>query len=212
MANGNYASSTTTITLTVTAATPTLSGLGLSATSVVFGATAPTITAPTSASSGAITYTSGTVGTATITSNGVITLVGVGTTVITATQVANGNYASSTTTITLTVGLPSGYIVSGGLTWAPITTRATWSGAESTCMESTALGGTWRQPTEGELSALYAAYPNNSATLNALGWTLGYTWSSTVLGAGLHYVVILSYGFVDWVDDSDNFIYVSCVH
>ena len=103
-ADGNYAQASTTATLTVTVATPSLTGLGLSSSSVVFGGTAPTIVAPTSASIGAITYTSGTAGTATIDSGtGVITLVGVGTTVITATQAANGNYASSTTTITLTV-------------------------------------------------------------------------------------------------------------
>ncbi len=103
-ANGNYSSATTTATLTVTAATPSLSGLGLSSSSVVFGAAAPTITAPTSASSGAITYTSGTLGTATIDSaTGVIAIVGVGSTVITATQAANSNYASSSTTTTLTV-------------------------------------------------------------------------------------------------------------
>ena len=145
-------------------------------------------------------------------SGSTVTVVGVGTSTITATQAANGNYASSTTTATLTVGLPSGYIVSGGLTWAPITTQATWSGAAEACMASTALGGTsWRQPTEGELSALYRAYPNNSATLNALGWTVTRTWSSTFYGSGFHYVVYLLDGVVLWRDDSYN-NYVSCVH
>jgi hypothetical protein len=188
--------------------TPSLTGFN--AISKTYGDAAFSLTAPTTVSSGAFTYTSSNTAVATI-SGSTVTVVGAGTSTITATQAANGNYATASTTATLTVGLPSGYIVSGGLTWAPITTRATWSGAASTCMASTALGGTWRQPTEGELSALYAAYPNNSATLNALGWTLDYTWSSTDNGAGFHYGVYLNSGFVGWASDRFNF-YVSCVH
>jgi hypothetical protein len=79
-------------------------------------------------------------------------------------------------------------------------------------MASTALGGTsWRLPTEGELSALYRAYPNNSATLNALGWTVTRTWSSIFYGSGFHYGVNLGTGVVSWDDDSFD-RYVSCVH
>ena len=81
---------------------PTLSGLSLSSSSIVFGAAAPTITAPTSESDGAITYTSSNTNVATI-SGSTITIVGVGSTTITATQAANGNYSSATTTTSLTV-------------------------------------------------------------------------------------------------------------
>jgi hypothetical protein len=81
---------------------PTLSGLSLSSSSIVFGASAPTITAPTSESAGAITYTSSNINVATI-SGSTITIVGVGLTTITATQAANGNYSSATTTTSLTV-------------------------------------------------------------------------------------------------------------
>lgn len=81
---------------------PTLSGLSLSSSSIVFGAAAPTITAPTSESAGAITYTSSNTNVATI-SGSTITIVGVGLTTITATQAANGNYSSATTTTSLTV-------------------------------------------------------------------------------------------------------------
>ena len=219
-ANGNYAASSTTITLTVTAATPTLSGLGLSATSVAFGTAAPTITAPTSASSGAITYTSGTTGTATINSGtGVIALVGVGTTVITATQAANGNYAASSTTITLTVtvALPAGAVVSGGLTWTSNNSTiaspglASWTTASATCAALTAQGlsaGSWRLPTQVELSALYNA---GTTALTAAGWTLDITWSATTADAGAHYVLDLAYGNV--ISISDSYPYrVSCVH
>ena len=88
--------------------TPILSGFSLSPASVTFGTTTmPIITAPTSASSGAISYavTGGTSTTkAVISSTGVISAIGnVGTTLFTATQAADGNYASSSTTATLTV-------------------------------------------------------------------------------------------------------------
>ena len=113
---GNYTSATSTVSLTVTAATATVTTqFGLSSASVVFGATAPTIVAPVTSSAGAITYTSATPGTATITSAGVISLVGVGTTVLTATQAANGNYAAGiyTTTLTVTATTVSTSAISG---------------------------------------------------------------------------------------------------
>ncbi|MDO9232444.1 MAG: DUF1566 domain-containing protein [Methylotenera sp.] len=217
-ADGNYASTTTTITLTVTAATPSLSGLGLSATSVALGTAAPTITAPTSVSAGAITYTSGTVGTATITSGGVITLVGVGTTVITATQAANGNYASTTATITLTVTpapLPVGAVVSVGLTWTRDNSTvanpgyANWTTANNTCNALTAQGlaaGSWRLPTQAELSALYTA---GTGALTTAGWAVSGTWSSTASGAGHNGVNLGNGNVFSTLDTAD--VYVSCV-
>ncbi len=93
----------TSINVMAAKTTPVLLGFSLSASTVVFGATAPTIVAPTSQSAGAITYTSATTGTATISTAGVISLAGVGTTTFTATQAADGNYAQSTTTTVLTV-------------------------------------------------------------------------------------------------------------
>ena len=101
-ADGNYTSASQSAKFTVTSATPALAGLGLSSSSVVFGASAPTVTAPTSASSGAITYTSSDTSVATI-SGSTITVVGVGSTTITATQAAAGNYTSTTATTSLTV-------------------------------------------------------------------------------------------------------------
>ena len=101
-AYGDYSSATISATLTVTAATPTLSGFALSSNSVVFGAAAPTVTPPTSASSGAITYASSDTSVATI-SGSTITIVGVGSTTITATQAASGSYTSTTTPTSLTV-------------------------------------------------------------------------------------------------------------
>ncbi|MBM3351335.1 MAG: DUF1566 domain-containing protein [Betaproteobacteria bacterium] len=81
-----------------------LTGFALSSNSVAYGGTAPTITAPTSASNGAISYSSSNTNVATINaSTGVITLVGAGNVTFTATQAASGNYASSTAQVALTV-------------------------------------------------------------------------------------------------------------
>ena len=98
---GAPAKTGTSAAFTVTATTPTFS-LALSAASVALGAAAPTVT-PTSNSAGATSYASGTPSVATITSGGAITLVGVGSTVITGSLAANGVYAAATTTVTLTV-------------------------------------------------------------------------------------------------------------
>ena len=103
-ADGNYTSATTTTTLTVTAATSALTGFALSSSSVAYGASAPTITPPSSASGGAITYASSDTAVASVNeSDSTITLVGAGSTIFTATQAADGNYTSATTTTTLTV-------------------------------------------------------------------------------------------------------------
>ena len=67
-----------------------------------FGDAAFTITAPTSNSSGAFTYNSSNTSAATI-SGSTVTLLGVGSTTITANQAAYGNYLSGSTTATLTV-------------------------------------------------------------------------------------------------------------
>ncbi len=100
--NNSVATTTSTVSFTVNLVTPVLSGFSLSSNNLVFGSSAPTITAPTSASSGAITYSSNNLGVATV-SGSTITIVGVGTTTLTATQAANGNYDAANTTTTLTV-------------------------------------------------------------------------------------------------------------
>lgn len=68
----------------------------------VYGESAFTLTAPTSPSSGAFTYTIDNTSVATI-SGDVVTIVGVGTAVITATQAATADYAGASTTGTLVV-------------------------------------------------------------------------------------------------------------
>ena len=83
--------------------------------------------------------------------------------------------------------LPSGYISSGGLTWAPVTTTANWATTASTCNTSTALSliaGSWRQPTKVELEALKAS---RAASPRPAGWKdSNYIWSSTLDGGITH--------------------------
>jgi hypothetical protein len=108
--------------------------------------------------------------------------------------------------------LSPGYISEGGLTWMPVsTTLYDYYGAEALCLGSAHDGQTgWRLPTYTELSAFYAAYPNNSAALLGQGWMLNDTWSSTVYITGYRYVVFLNNGgAVAGYDMLSN--YVTCV-
>jgi alpha-tubulin suppressor-like RCC1 family protein len=98
-----YAAQTAATTLTVAKATPTLSSLGGDVTKIV-GDQPFTPSTPSSASTGAITYSSSNTAIATVNlTSGLITVVSGGTTVITATQAATANYNSTTVTTTLTV-------------------------------------------------------------------------------------------------------------
>jgi hypothetical protein len=97
-ANGNYAVATATTTFTVAAEVPTLTFASIG--SRTYGGAAFTVSA-TSASSGAETY-SVLDGPATVAGN-TVTMTGVGTVVLSASQAANGNYATATATTTFTV-------------------------------------------------------------------------------------------------------------
>ena len=79
---------------------PTITGFSVPA--KVVGDVPFALTAPTSNSAGAFTYTSSNTAVATIVGN-MITIVGAGTTVIKATQVANGNFTSGEVTANLVV-------------------------------------------------------------------------------------------------------------
>ena len=85
------------------AGAPTLSDFTIPAKNL--GDAAFTLTAPTSNSSGTFTYTSANTGVATISGN-TVTIVGVGSSLITATQAAAGGYSQGTITATLVVSYP----------------------------------------------------------------------------------------------------------
>jgi hypothetical protein len=96
----NYTSATTTATLTVSKATTALTNFAVG--TKMFGDASFNLVAPTTNSNGVITYTSSNTAVATVSGN-VVTIVGVGTSTITASQATNTNFLAATTTSTLTV-------------------------------------------------------------------------------------------------------------
>lgn len=99
-ASGNYLSATGSATLTVNPITPTLSDFDDIAKQM--GDIPFALTAPTSNSDGSFSYESDDTNIATVSGN-TVTLVSSGSTSITATQSASGNYLSSSSSLTLTV-------------------------------------------------------------------------------------------------------------
>ena len=101
--NGNYTTRDISASLVVSPIAPTIGTLTAPAKN--FGDASFNLTAPTSDSSGAFTYTSSNTAVATVTSGGTVTIVGVGTTTITATQAvsADGNYTTGSVTASLAV-------------------------------------------------------------------------------------------------------------
>lgn len=189
------------------------------------GDAAFTLTAPSSKGPGEFSYTSSNPEVATITGN-TVTIVGPGTTTITANQAAVGSYNASSTSALLTVAAraciapatrqnntciapatSATAVTFGGRTWAPVTFPATYANANSYC-ETTTINGVkgWRLPAEIELSDLY-----NSGAIAGHGWTLSRTWTSTA-GAlpAQRKTVRLENGTVSDDAETDS-SYVACV-
>ena len=110
-----YVSSSITATLIVTLPTPSFGTFAVAA--KTFGDAQFAPTPPTSSSSGTFSFSSSDSNVATVNSSGQVVIVGAGSTIITATQAATSQYATGSTTATLTVAkataLLSGF---GGLT------------------------------------------------------------------------------------------------
>ena len=103
-ASGNYLSNSITAQLVVTLPPATLSNFSVPA--KVLGDAPFALTDPSSNSTGAFTYTSSDETVATV-SGSTVTIVGAGTTTITATQAASGNYLSNSITAQLVVVAPA---------------------------------------------------------------------------------------------------------
>lgn len=125
------------------------------------------LTAPTSNSSGAFSYTSSDPSVASITGDWV-TVLKAGTTVVTARQAATATHDSASTSANFTVQapLPAGYASHGGLTWVRPNERLNHADAVSYCSTRTFNGSTgWRLPTWTELQGL----TENRAQLDLAG-------------------------------------------
>jgi len=100
----NYESATTSFTVTVNKATPSLSGFA--DITKTYGDADFSLVQPTSTSGGGFTYASSNTATATITGD-TVSMSHSGNVVITATQAANANYESATISLTLTINKAS---------------------------------------------------------------------------------------------------------
>jgi len=139
-ASGNYATATATTSFTVTAApvVPTLSFASIGA--QIYG-TAPFQVLLTSASNGSVTYAVVS-GPATI-SGSTVTLTGVGTVVLSASQAASGNYAAATATTSFTVA--AGFALTSG-TGSTSGTATVAPGAAATFTLTLSPGGSATYP------------------------------------------------------------------
>lgn len=99
-ASGEFDARTTTALLTVNGATPTLGNF--SSLNLTLDTKSVALTPPTSTSAGGWSYTSSNSRVATVSGN-ILTVVGLGTASITATQAANWNWASASKSMTVTV-------------------------------------------------------------------------------------------------------------
>jgi hypothetical protein len=189
------------------------------------GDAAFTLTAPTSKGPGAFTFTSSNAEVATISGN-TVTIVGAGTSTITAQQAASGSYNASSTSAILTVtpkpciapatrennvctapATSATIVTSGSHTWMPVTFADNWANANSFCTTTTINGSKgWRLPTEIELTDL-----RSSGAIAGHGWSLSRTWSSTIgTLPARRKGVRLDDGIVS-DDDVSNSSYVACV-
>ena len=234
-ATANYASSTTTTTLTVTGTTVS--------TSAISGVTVPVAEAiPATAISGvgytgtiswsnnptSFEYSTVYTATVTLTPTAGYTMTGVTanffkvsgatatnpvnsgviTAVFPSTAALPDGQIQTATATGGTIGSGTGWTLSGGgkLIWSGINSMANWTAASSQC---TALGAGWRMPTQGELSGLYST-PSAKAAATTAVWTLGTTWSSSLYSAGDHYYVNLGTGNVSFNSDAYSY-FVACV-
>ena len=164
-ATANYTSKTITATLVVNTATTTTI-TNFSVPTKTFGDSSFQITAPTSNSNGAFTYSSSNTAVATV-SGTTITIVGSGSSIITATQAATANYTSKTITATLVVN-----------TATPVLSN--FSVPTKTFGESPF---TITQPTSNNSTGAFTYSSSNTAVATVSGTTV------TIVGAGSSIIV-----------------------
>jgi hypothetical protein len=197
-ANGFFTSGTQTFTVTVNRLAPIVTSFPALTKTLSSGSY--TITAPASTSAGTFTYTSSNASVATVSGN-VVTLVGVGTSTITATQLATANYSAGTTTAVLTVVNNS--LVNAGL---PVTVNAAvgYSLRKLTNNYTGAAVNVRRSSDDAQADVAFAGNAVSEASVVTItaagtsGLTVGSTMPfSTFYGSGSCYVTI-------WYDQSSN--------
>lgn len=183
------------------------------------------LTAPSSKSPAAFSYSSSDTRVATI--EGDMVTVGIaGTTTITARQGELGSYNPTSTSAVLTVAKrvceaplvnengqcvaptsTASYVTSSGAVWMPATVALTWAQADAYCKNTKIQGTTgWKLPGQFELAALVA-----TGTLSGQGWATGDAWTATAGStADSHFAVNLGSGASN-AYPKENKAYVTCV-
>jgi len=134
-AYGNYTYGQFTTAITVYRAFPTITGFTFPSSQIFSSGGSYTITNPSSNSDGAFSYSSGNTQVATITSGNVVSYVGVGTSTITATQAASGNYLSYSVSANFVINrgtAPITFSFTSPVTYSPSASYALSASSNST--------------------------------------------------------------------------------
>jgi uncharacterized protein YjbI with pentapeptide repeats len=178
---------TQTAALTVNSSSPTIGALSMPAKN--FGDASFNLTAPTSNSGGAFTYTSSNTDVATVTSGGTVTIVGAGSTTITATQAAADNYSSGSVSASLVVSkatpVLSAFTVSSGRTYgaSPFSALAYPASASNGTITYSSTDSTVAtiDSSSGMITLLKAGYVNFIATQQATAFYNSATKTSNTM-------------------------------
>ncbi len=196
-ADANYNTASGTATLNVTPITPTI---GFSAANQIYGAVAFTVAA-TSNSGGAFTY-SVVSGNATITSAGLVTLMGTGPVMLRATEAAAGNYTAGSQTASFTVNAAAPVIAfsvgnqtygatpftvaatsnsTGAITYTVVSGNATVTSAGLVTL--TGIGPVTLQATQAAAGNYMAGSQTATFTVNAAAPAIGFSVANETYGA-----------------------------
>lgn len=182
------------------------------------------LTAPSSDSPGAFSFSSSDPSVASIAGT-TVTIHRAGTVTITAQQPRTGSYNPTSTSTTLTINprvcespsvnvngvcvapaTTASYVNHGEAVWMPASFVLDWAKADAFCKNTTIDGKkNWKLPSRTELAALVA-----SGQLEGKGWVAGDTWTADA-GAGSTRVVVNAATGVATDSATDRKAYVTCV-
>ena len=163
--------------LTIQTSNPTLTNMGLSSSTVTFGASAPVLTPPVTTGDGPITYSSSNPSVLTVNpSTGVITLVGPGNAVITATLPTTSNQNGTTESIPITVLASSSAAANGA---SALMSAGSNSVSSNSSSSSSSSSGSASSSTTNSTTDQGASSSNSSANSSTSSSTTNATVSET---------------------------------
>lgn len=183
------------------------------------------LTAPSSKSPGAFTFTSSNPQVASIAGK-TVTVHLAGTTTITASQPEVGSYKPTSTSTVLTVtervceapsvrqngqcvapATTAGFVTVGETVWMPAENLFTWAKADAFCKNTTIQGKTgWKLPAQADLDALI-----KSGQLTGQNWATGHAWVAEAGSGNNTHVALDLAGGPSTSFGSEVKAYVTCV-